>query len=135
MTISSIDSGATGAATVNINVLPQFAAAGNGAAQSQPATGAAQPQSVAPSTGNSPEVKSAQPSRSEVESAVQKVQKFIQTSATAVQFSIDQKSGTTVVKVVDSENHNVIRQIPSQEMLDIAQALDKLQGLLVKDKA
>jgi flagellar protein FlaG len=40
-----------------------------------------------------------------------------------------------VVKVIDRETQDVIRQIPSQEMLDLAQALDKLQGLLIKQKA
>ena len=31
--------------------------------------------------------------------------------------------------------NEVIRQIPSEEMLEIAKALDRLQGLLVKQKA
>jgi flagellar protein FlaG len=40
-----------------------------------------------------------------------------------------------VVKVVDTETDQVIRQIPSEEMLAIARNIDRLQGLLVKQEA
>ena len=40
-----------------------------------------------------------------------------------------------MVKVIDRETEDIIRQIPSQEMLDLAKALDKLQGLLIRQKA
>ena len=71
----------------------------------------------------------------ELESAVQKVQKFTQNLAKELQFDIDKDSGRTVVKVVDTSTKEVIRQIPSEEMLAMAKALDQIQGLLVKQKA
>jgi len=40
-----------------------------------------------------------------------------------------------VVKVVDLETKEVIRQIPSPEVLEIAKAVDQLQGLLIRQKA
>ncbi|MDA0189672.1 MAG: flagellar protein FlaG, partial [Proteobacteria bacterium] len=55
--------------------------------------------------------------------------------ASDIQFSIDEDTGTTVVKIIDRTTDEVIRQIPSEEMLDIAKALDRLQGLLIKQKA
>jgi flagellar protein FlaG len=70
-----------------------------------------------------------------LQTAVEKIQEFIRKAASDIEFSIDEDSGRTVVKVVDRETEEVIRQIPSQEMLDLAQALDKLQGLLIKQKA
>jgi flagellar protein FlaG len=73
--------------------------------------------------------------RKDVESAVKKANDFVQASAREIQFSVDDSTGETVVKVVDQGTNKVIRQIPSQEMLEIAQALDHLQGLLVKQKA
>lgn len=79
--------------------------------------------------------KSAQPSTAEVESAVKKVQNFVSAKAADIQFSIDEDIGVTVVKVIDRGTKDVIRQIPSEEMLEIAKALDKLQGLLVKQQA
>ncbi len=70
-----------------------------------------------------------------LKAAVEKIQEFVSSTASDIKFSIDEESGQTVVKVVDRETQDVIRQIPSQEMLDLAQALDKLQGLLIKQKA
>ena len=40
-----------------------------------------------------------------------------------------------MVKVIDSNTQEVIKQIPSEEMIAIAKALDKLKGLLLQQKA
>lgn len=66
--------------------------------------------------------------------AVNQIQDVIKQTAQSLQFSIDKDTGTTVVKVVDTESKKVLRQIPSEEVLEIAKALDKLQGLLVRQK-
>lgn len=71
----------------------------------------------------------------ELKSAVEKVQAFVSATTSDVNFSIDKDSGNTVVKVIDRSTKEVIRQIPSKEMLEMAQALDRLQGLLVKNQA
>ncbi|MFD2272939.1 flagellar protein FlaG [Undibacterium arcticum] len=39
-----------------------------------------------------------------------------------------------MVKVVDQRTQEVIRQMPSPEALEIAKALDKMQGLLIRQK-
>jgi flagellar protein FlaG len=72
--------------------------------------------------------------REDVESAVTKANKVVQASARDIEFTVDDSTGTTVVKVVDRATKQVVRQIPSEEMLKIAEALDHLQGLLVKQK-
>lgn len=77
----------------------------------------------------------AKPSPDKVRDAVDKVNEFVNLSQTGLEFSVDDDTDTMVVKVLDTETHKVIRQIPSEEVLKIAQALDKLQGLLVRDKA
>jgi flagellar protein FlaG len=71
----------------------------------------------------------------DLQSAVEKIQEFVSKTASDISFSIDGDSGRTVVKVIDRTTKDVIRQIPSQEMLELAQAMDKLQGLLIKQKA
>lgn len=76
-----------------------------------------------------------QASRREVEEAVQKVVKFVEPLKSQLQFSLDDQSGQMVVRVVDQATKEVIRQIPSEEMVAIAQALDRLQGLLVRQSA
>ena len=40
-----------------------------------------------------------------------------------------------MVKIIDSATKEVIRQVPSQEMLAIAKALDSIKGLFVKQSA
>lgn len=67
--------------------------------------------------------------------AIAQVQEFTQSLAKELTFDIDDDSGRTVVKVIDSSTNEVLRQIPSEEMLGIAKALDQIQGLLIKQKA
>jgi flagellar protein FlaG len=71
----------------------------------------------------------------DVTQAAQRVEKFVQTLSSDLQFSVDEASGSNVVRVVDRSTQEVIRQIPSEEMLAIARALDRIQGLLIRQKA
>lgn len=73
--------------------------------------------------------------REQVGNAVSKINKVIQVVDRNLEFTVDKDTDMTVVKVIDSESKEVIRQIPSEEVIQIAKALDKLQGLLVRDKA
>jgi len=70
-----------------------------------------------------------------VEEAVQRLADFLKPTQAQITFSIDSDSGLRVVKVLDLESKEVIRQFPSEEAIALAQALDKIQGLLIKDKA
>lgn len=76
-----------------------------------------------------------QPTKTELVEAVAKVQKVVESQASNLLFTVDDASGRTVVRVVDSLTKETIRQIPSEEVLSIAKALDKLQGLLIKQTA
>ncbi|MBN9694508.1 MAG: flagellar protein FlaG [Zoogloea sp.] len=76
-----------------------------------------------------------QPSSEQLTQAVKQIQDVVKQNVNGLQFSIDEDVGVPVVKVIDTESKKVIRQIPSQEVLEIAKALDKLQGLLVKQQA
>ena len=79
--------------------------------------------------------KSAKVSNAELQDAVASSNNFLKTVTNALEFSVDKDSGNTVVKVVDTATKEVIRQFPSEEMLAIAKALDKIQGLLIQQKA
>jgi flagellar protein FlaG len=82
-----------------------------------------------------PAVKSAAPSRAEMENAVKTLNKFTEMAAQDVRFSIDEESGKTIVKVVDVATQTVLRQIPNMEALSISRSLDKMRGLLLRDSA
>ena len=67
--------------------------------------------------------------------AVAAAQAVMKPIASSLEFSIDQSTGRTIVRVVDTETQQVIRQIPSKEMLEISRALERLQGLLLNGRA
>lgn len=71
----------------------------------------------------------------QLQKAIQATNDFVKPINSTVEFSMDKDVGEIVVKVVDTKTKEVIRQIPSEEMLAIAQTLDKIQGLLIKQKA
>ncbi len=58
----------------------------------------------------------------------------VQNLQRSLQFSVDDESGETVVRVVDSETKEVIRQIPSEELLAIANRLRSAAGVLVTEQ-
>jgi flagellar protein FlaG len=74
-------------------------------------------------------------SRQELEEAVKQVNDFLKPINDSIQFNLDEDTGKTIVKVIDLATKDVIRQFPSEEMLSIAKAIDKMKGLLVQQKA
>ena len=74
-------------------------------------------------------------SAEQVKQAVQKIQGAVDNLAHNLQFSIDEDTGKTIVKVMDARTNEVIRQMPSKEAVEIARTLDKVQGLLFNGKA
>lgn len=73
--------------------------------------------------------------RNNVEDAVTRIREFVQPINDSIQFSLDDDTGRMVVKVIDVQTKEILRQIPSEEALNIAKALDKLQGILIQNKA
>ncbi|GAA5159767.1 flagellar protein FlaG [Viridibacterium curvum] len=87
---------------------------------------AATSQPAAPPAALSPE---------QIDRAMSEVRRMVSPVARNLQFSIDDETGRSVVKVVDATTNEVIRQIPSEELLQITRSLDRLSGLFVKQKA
>lgn len=75
-----------------------------------------------------------QPSREQIDQAMKEVKQALPFQARDLQFSIDNETGRTVIKIVDPATKEVIRQMPSEELLAITRALDKFTGLLAKQK-
>jgi flagellar protein FlaG len=73
--------------------------------------------------------------RQELAQAIDKVQDFVAPITAELRFTIDEESGMRIVKVVDQATSEVIRQIPSEELVEIAKTLERLQGLLIRQKA
>lgn len=75
------------------------------------------------------------PNLQELERAVKNINKIVQAQAQNLEFSIDTDSNRTIVKVVDQQTKEILRQIPSVEALNISKSLDQLTGLLIRQKA
>jgi len=85
------------------------------------------------------EVESKSPDLEQLMEAVAKLNDHLQNVQRDLHFSIDDASGQTVVRVVNSETEEVIRQIPSEEVLRISQTIkeqmDNLPGLIFESSA
>lgn len=75
------------------------------------------------------------PTREALLQAVEEVRAAIAPVAQNLRFSIDDDTGRTIVKVVDAQTDEVIRQMPSEEVLAASKALDKLKGVLIQQTA
>ena len=82
-----------------------------------------------------PETPATPASANQVQQAVEEIQQTMEKLAQNLQFLIDKDTGITVIKVLDSQTQEVIRQIPTEEAVSIARTLDKVQGLLFNDQA
>jgi len=87
-------------------------------------------------TQDNPVFAPAQPvTEAAVAAAVQSANAYVQSVSSSLQFSLDQDTGRTVVKMVDTQTAEVLRQFPSEEMLAISKSIDRMQGLLINREA
>jgi flagellar protein FlaG len=71
----------------------------------------------------------------QVKQAVEQINKLLQAQSQQLEFTMDKDTNEVVVKVIDQQTREVIRQIPSEEALDIAKSIDRIQNLRVKQQA
>ncbi|WP_219266171.1 flagellar protein FlaG [Pseudomonas sp. Xaverov 259] len=76
-----------------------------------------------------------EPQRQALEKAVTDIREFVQASQRNLDFSIDDSTGRVVVKVIATDSGEVIRQIPSETALKLAQDLSKASSVLFDSKA
>ena len=76
-----------------------------------------------------------EPQRAALEKAVTDMREFVQASQRNLDFSIDDSTGKVVVKVIATDSGEVIRQIPSEAALKLAQNLSDASSLLFDSKA
>lgn len=56
-------------------------------------------------------------------------------AGSSLEFSIDTDTDRIVIKIIDNETRELVRQIPMEEMLALAKTMNQLQGLLLRTKA
>lgn len=103
-----------------------------------PTPGASTPAGATPAlalTATAVQPPSAAPNAAQVTQALKSINKTLEIRSQGLEFSIDEDSHRTIVKIVDKNTKDVIRQIPTEEALEIAKALDQASGLLIRQKA
>ncbi len=86
-------------------------------------------------TANAVQKTGATTSLDQVKQAVQDINKSLQSLSQGLEFSVDTDTKEVIVKVIDQQTKEVLRQMPSKEALEIAKALDQVLGKLIKTKA
>ena len=94
-----------------------------------PAT-VAQQKVVAPENG-----RAVQPTSDQLREVVDELKRYVEPMAQNLQFTIDEETGKTIVKLIDADTQEVLRQIPSEELVAIAKALQQQRGALIERKA
>jgi flagellar protein FlaG len=66
-----------------------------------------------------------------LDKAVERINRELQGANRGLRFSIDDQSGRIVVKVVDTKTDEVVRQIPSEEVLALARRARSGDGMII----
>ncbi|MCL5058546.1 MAG: flagellar protein FlaG [Actinobacteria bacterium] len=67
----------------------------------------------------------------EVEKAIDLFNETMKSYNTELQFTLHKSSGEYVVKIINTKDHTVIREIPPERVLDMVAHFKKMLGLIV----
>lgn len=62
------------------------------------------------------------------------ITKFLKSQQSILSFEVDQGTKQVVVRVLDPETREVLKQYPPEEILKMAQALDRITGNLIDER-
>jgi flagellar protein FlaG len=74
-------------------------------------------------------------SSEQVSKAAQAANQRLELAQSQIRFNVSSEAGRLVVKMVDTQTKEVLLQIPNEQMMQIAQNLDKTQGMAVQKRA
>lgn len=81
-----------------------------------------------------PEPSKAEGKGKDLEQAMSRVREVFQKADPRLEFTVDPDLDRVIVKVMDGDSGTVIRQIPQQEVIDLAKRLETPTGLLLHHK-
>jgi flagellar protein FlaG len=74
-------------------------------------------------------------SSKQLEKVAQQLQDFVGGMNKGLEFLVDKDSGRDVIKVIDKESGETVKQYPSEEVLGLVAKLSEATGLFVNSKA
>jgi len=69
-----------------------------------------------------------------IQKAVEKANKAMQIQGRSLEFKIHEKTNEIIVRIVDTETKEVVREIPSEKILDMFASMLEQAGLLVDER-
>ncbi len=88
-----------------------------------------------PDGGRADRAEEAWPDRQQLDAEVSGVNDLVHELQRELHFAVDEYSGETVIKVVDSATDKVVRQIPAEDIVRLRQRLEEAAGALFQDSA
>lgn len=73
--------------------------------------------------------------REELEEMIDSMQQAVKAMQRNLNFSVHDNTGMTIVKVMDAGSGEVIRQMPTEDALRLAERLDEMRSLLFEARA
>ena len=67
--------------------------------------------------------------------AVERIRTQVQVLQRDLNFTVDDSTGQVVIRVLDGDSGKVVRQIPSEDILRLAERLDEMRSLLFEGRA
>lgn len=74
------------------------------------------------------------PTEEQLQQALDKVKEGFEKANIGFEYSIDEKTNREVVKVIDKDTKEVIRQFPPEEILTMLQKMYEMLGVLIDKK-
>lgn len=104
-----------------------------GAANRVPRTGQAESPVSDPRRAEDPSTSRQDKPDDSIEGAVSDLNNLAQQMRRELQFSVEEESGELVVKVIDKETDEVVRQIPSEVLLELRKRMTEAAGAIFSD--
>ncbi len=86
--------------------------------------------STAETRANEARAETTRLSAAQTQQSLDEINKVMDALSISVQFQVDPDLDAAIIRVVDQQSGEVIRQFPSEEAVRMAKALDNLKGLL-----
>jgi len=113
------------------SIFPPTAEAQAAPAAGRPATVAQDAQGAQPAQAGRRAADEPEP----LERVVSDLNQLVRDLHRELRFSVDKDSGDTVIKVIDRETEEVVRQIPSEELMHLRKRLQETAGVIFHDSA
>jgi flagellar protein FlaG len=79
--------------------------------------------------------KSTAPKSDKAKVLTEQIQRYLSEMNVSISFEIYDKTGEVVVKVINRDTEEVIRQLPPKDLWDLPQKLEELRGVIFAGKA